>query len=472
MTHDAIFESLRRFDIFKLVPDAELEWLISKSTLSLFEAGDLYIKRGEPIVYAGVVLNGRIEFRVEQEGQWRQAISVETGQVTGALPYSRLSDARATGFIVQPTAVLRFSKDHFREMTQTHYALTQAFVSVMLDRTREFTENIQQQEKLVSLGKLSAGLAHELNNPAAAIVRSAARLKRHLSETPESFKRIIQAKMSPEQVDALNAILFAKLDTSKLKPLSLLERTALEDDLRDWFDAHKFVCSDDDANDERAQIFADFQITTNDLDAVAQEFSGQELFTALEWWEGVLNTEQYVRDIHEAASRIKKLVDAVKGYSHMDKAVEKEPVDVREGVESTLAMLSYKLREKRVQVLSDFPADALPKILGYAGELNQVWTNLIDNAIDAVGEKGSIHIRAVLEKDIVRISIIDDGEGIPKEILNKIFDPFFTTKPVGKGTGLGLDIVKKIVTKHNGSIKVKSARGKTEFELCFPIANQ
>ncbi len=469
MTNDVIFETLRRFDVFKLVPDDELRWLVSKSALSLFEEGDVYIKRGEPIIYAGIVLSGRIEFRVEQDGQWRQAIAIETGQVTGALPYSRLSDARATGFIVQPTAVLLFSKDHFKEMTEKHYALTQAFVSIMLDRTREFTENMQQQEKLVSLGKLSAGLAHELNNPAAAIVRSAARLKRHLSETPESFKRIIQVKMSPEQVDTLNAMLFAKLDTSKQKPLSLLERTALEDDLRDWFDAHQFVCSDDNANDERVEIFADFQITTDDLDKVAAEFSGEELFTALEWWEGVLNTEQYVRDIHEAASRIKKLVDAVKGYSHMDKAVEKEPVDVREGIESTLAMLGYKLREKHIQVRQDYPA-ALPKIIGYAGELNQVWTNLIDNAIDAVGEKGTIDIRAVPEKDVVKISIIDDGEGIPKELLGKIFDPFFTTKPVGKGTGLGLDIVKKIVAKHNGFIKVKSERGKTEFELCFPTA--
>jgi signal transduction histidine kinase len=248
----------------------------------------------------------------------------------------------------------------------------------------------------------------------------------------------------------------------------MLQRAALEDDLRNWFDEHDFVGGDSAANDERVEIFADFQITVDDLESIAKEFSGVELFTALEWCEGILNTEQYVSEIHEAASRIKKLIESVKGYSNMDRANDAEPLDVRDGIRSTLTMLGYKLKQKRIQVREAFQENA-PLIMGYVGELNQVWTNLIDNAIDAMDENGVLDIHSKVEAGSLKVSVIDNGSGIPEHILSKIFDPFFTTKPVGHGTGLGLDIVKKIIDRHKADIKVRSIPGRTEFELRFPI---
>jgi len=468
MVTESTLDILRSILIFKDVPNDDLEWLISKAEIRDFNTGDYAFKPGDKIEQLTVVLSGRFSIRLPQGDQLREYAVLERGTITGALPYSRMSEARGVGVALEPSRLLMLHKNHFHDLAIKSYALTQALVGVMIDRTREFTAFTQQNEKLISLGKLSAGLAHELNNPAAAIVRSASRLKQHLSKTPESFKRIIQVRMTPEQVDALNALLFSKLDKSKQPPLSMLQRAALEDDLRDWFDEHDFVCGDSAADDERVEIFADFQITVDDLESIAKEFSGVELFTALEWCEGVLNTEQYVSDIHEAASRIKTLIESVKGYSNMDRANDAEPIDVRDGIRSTLTMLGHKLKQKRIHVREQFQEDA-PRIMGYIGELNQVWTNLIDNAIDAMDENGALEIHSKVEAGSLKVSVIDNGSGIPDNIVSRIFDPFFTTKPVGHGTGLGLDIVKKIIDRHKSDIKVRSRPGRTEFEIRFPI---
>ncbi len=469
MVMESTLDILRSILIFKDVPSDDLEWLLSKADIHEFNTGDYAFKPGDKIEQLTIVLSGRFSIRLPQGDQLREYAVLERGAITGALPYSRMSEARGFGVALEPSRLLMLHKNHFHDLAIKSYPLTQALVGVMIDRTRDFTAFTQQNEKLISLGKLSAGLAHELNNPAAAIVRSASRLKKHLSKTPESFKRILQVRMTPEQVDALIVLLFSKLDRTKHKPLSMLQRAALEDDLRDWFDEHDFVGVGSAANDERVEIFADFQITVDDLESIAKEFSGVELFTALEWCEGILNTEQYVSEIHEAASRIKKLVESVKGYSNMDRANDAEPLDVRDGIRSTLTMLSYKLKQKRIHVREHFQEDA-PLIMGYVGELNQVWTNLIDNAIDAMDENGVLDIHSKVEAGSLKVSMIDNGSGIPEHIISKIFDPFFTTKPVGQGTGLGLDIVKKIIDRHKAEIKVRSIPGRTEFELRFPIS--
>jgi signal transduction histidine kinase len=466
---ESVFDILRSILAFKDVPDADLEWMMSHAEVREFNTGDYVFKKGEPIEYCSVVLTGKYSVRLLQEGEWREYTTNDRGTITGALPYSRLKEAGGYGFVLEKSTILMLHRNHFQEMAQKSYPLTQALVSAMLDRTREFTSFMQQNEKLISLGKLSAGLAHELNNPAAAIVRSAAQLKKHLQETPESFKRLMLVKMNPDDVDALNTILFSRLDKSKHPPLSLMARTELQDELRDWFDAHQLVCGDESFNVERAEIFAEYRFTIADLEKIASLYSGAELVTVVEWIESVLNTEEFVSDIHEASSRIKKLVESVKGYSNMDRPNDRESVDLTAGLTSTLTILNFKLKQKHIQVKKNFPELPL-RAMGYIGEINQVFTNIIDNAIDALPEKGVLELVLKAEGGFAKANIIDNGSGIPEAILNKIFDPFFTTKPVGQGTGLGLDIVRKIMEHHKGEIRVKSKPGRTEFELCFPMA--
>lgn len=466
-----IFETLRSLAPFQGVPDEALNRMIEKGEERRFAAGDYAFKRGDAIEYMTVMLEGKISIRFDQGGQMREFSVNEKGSITGALPYSRLQTAAAHGVVLEDVRMFVLHKSHFKDLACTSYELTQALVTVMLDRTRDFTAYQQQNEKLISLGKLSAGLAHELNNPAAAIVRSASQLKKHLGEVPESFKRLMLVRIQPEEVDAVDAMLFSKLDKSKRKPLSLMEKTALQDDLSDWLEAHHAVCGDGDATQERVEIFVDFGITLGDLDLVAEKTTADSLPTVLEWLESVLNTEQYVSEIQEASSRIKNLVESVKGYSHLDSAVVREPIDLHEGIRSTLVMLGYKLKEKKIRIEEHFQLD-LPKVQAYAGELNQVWTNLIDNAFDAMPEGGVLQLMSKLEGDRVVVCLIDNGSGIPADVLPKIFDPFFTTKPVGQGTGQGLDIVKKIVDKHGAQIRVKSEKGRTAFELRFPVDTQ
>ncbi|MBC8044765.1 MAG: cyclic nucleotide-binding domain-containing protein [Rhizobacter sp.] len=468
-----VFAQLRGLAAFHGVSDDALHWLISNAELRDFAAGDYTFKVGEAIDFMSIVLAGKISLRFEQGGQMREYAVSESGTITGALPFSRLQTASGTGVVLEEARLLQLHKKYFVELTCAHYDLTQSLVSVMLDRTREFTAHAQQNEKLISLGKLSAGLAHELNNPAAAIVRSASQLKKHLGEVPESFKRVMLSKIEPAEVDAIDELLFTKLGQSepgkaRPKPLSLMERTMLQDDLRDWLLAHDAACDEDNATDERTEIFAHFAITPADLDFVATKISVKSLPTVLEWFESVLNTEQYVAEIQEASGRIKKLVESVKGYTHLDSAAVREPTDVLSGLRSTLTMLGYKLKQKKIRVEEHFQAD-LPQVMAFGGELNQVWTNLIDNALDAMPEGGTLQLTGKREGDTAVVCIIDNGDGVPAEMLSKIFDPFFTTKPPGQGTGLGLDIVKKIIARHGAEIRVRSESGYTAFELRFPL---
>ncbi|WP_460636899.1 sensor histidine kinase [Larkinella harenae] len=450
--------------MFQSVPEEQLRWLVERSDCCDYPAETILYKIGDRTDHFMVLLAGQIRFYIYQQGQQQEVWFADEGSLEGVLPFSRMVESIAYWETVGPTTVLRLHRDHFREMIQTQYELTQTLVQVMTTRVRETTRQHQQNDKMMALGRMSAGLAHELNNPVSAVVRSSDTLKAHLRNTPERFKNVMALRVTNEMVDRVSTMLFAKVNApSDGKRLSLLERSRLEDELLDWFDDNQVSDSDD-----LTSSLIDFGFTIDDLDTLLEGVAPDNRATILNWLVNNLVTERLVTDIEEASKRIASLVNAIKSYTHMDRGTGPECIAIREGINSTLVLLTHKLKEKNIQVEITIPDD-FPTIEAFASELNQVWTNLIDNAIDAMNNGGHLQITGEVDHPFVLMRIIDDGSGIPASNLDHIFDPFFTTKAIGKGTGLGLDIVQGIIRHHNGRIYVKSEPGRTEFKVCLPI---
>ncbi len=457
--------TLKNFDALAEVPDEQLQWLIDKSETKTLNAGDFFIKPEDPLSGPHFIISGNISGYYFQNGSRREITTFGKGSITGYLPYSR---GRFSGIYMQADNevwVLSYPTDEIREMIKEKFELTQALVHVMSNRVREFTALQQQNEKMMALGKLSAGLAHELNNPASALVRDSISLKKHLQLEPENFKKVISIKISDAQVDAVNKGLFDLLAIKDRPRLTLKERTRMEDDVSKWLD-------DNDVEDgyDLAENFVNFNFDAKKLEALTSTVPAAYLSPILNWINTVLVTEKMVEDIQESSQRIADLVSSVKTFTHMDRGTDKQYADIHTGIGNTLTMLGYKLRHGNITLAEDFD-EKLPPVKALIGELNQVWTNLIDNALDAmeINGKGTLTIKTEKEQQFVQVTIMDDGPGIPPEELPIIFDPFFTTKDIGKGTGMGLEVVQRIVQQHNGTIKVKSKPGQTEFIVCFPI---
>jgi signal transduction histidine kinase len=321
-----------------------------------------------------------------------------------------------------------------------------------------------QHAKLISLGTMAAGLAHELNNPAAAIGRSAAEAREAFQEAAEKAAELGNLPLTQEQrsfVAALPQELARGSGTTA--PLDSLEVSDLEDELAMWMEDH-----DVEEGWEISPTLAGAGLDTAWLEGLAERMPEEALGGVLGWLRATMTGGELLREIEGGSARISELVGAIKTYTHMDKAASKK-VDVHAGLNSTLIMLSHKLKKGNVEVVCDYEND-LPHVCGHAGELNQVWTNLIDNAIDAVDGQGRITVRTTSENGKVLVEVSDDGPGIPDDVRERIFEPFYTTKDVGKGTGLGLDISYRVVVEdHRGDIRVLSEPGDTRFQVRLPV---
>ncbi|MCH2233361.1 MAG: ATP-binding protein [Crocinitomicaceae bacterium] len=460
-----LLSKIKEIETLKDVPDEQLQWLIDNGEVLNFEEGDPIFRPGDPIDRLIIGLEGRAVFKIQQGNQYRVMGELNPLDLTGYLPYSRAQTAQATADATEPMKIFVFPKAKMREMIQTQDELTTALVHHMSTRIREFTKSQQLNDKMMSLGKLSAGLAHELNNPSAAIVRSARSLGDHLRILPEGFKKLLTIDITEEQADFVNQVLFEKVQGG-IRDLNMMERSEKEDDLLDWLDDNEI-----DDSDTISENLVEFGYEVDDLDDMKDEISENSLPAVIKWINQTITTNRLIGEIEEASQRINKLVTSIKSYTHMDQAPEKAATDIHIGINNTLTMLNHKINGAGIEIQKDFE-DGLPQPEILASEMNQVWTNLIDNAVDAMdgAEKKILTIRTFKDREFVNVIIGDSGSGIPQDIQDKIFDPFFTTKEVGKGTGLGMEVVQRIIKRqHNGAITFTSEPGKTEFKVCLPV---
>ncbi|MEM7572400.1 MAG: ATP-binding protein [Bacteroidota bacterium] len=463
VNNEQMLEKIQTFELFANISEEALIWLVEKSACETVAEGDLLFKQGEKQDHMLFLVEGEYAINFVKDGRQREFAVIREGTVTGVLPFSRMVEAGANGIATKDCHLLLLHRDHFVEMTNVSYELTQVLVSVMTERVRNFQQARLTDEKMMALGKMSAGLAHELNNPAAAIVRASEILYNHLHQTPERFKSVITMPVSPEQVDEVNGILFARLAAFQDIDLSLMEREEKMDDLIDWLEDN-----DIDKSDEMAENLVDFGFSIDDMDQVKQILPSEALEPVLWWIDSNLSTERLVSDIKVSGERIASLVSSIKSYSHMDQQPSMEVIDIVHGLKDTITILQHRFKKQGVELDKELSCD-LAKIKAIPGELNQVWTNLLSNALDVLPNGGKISIRTYTERKSMCLEIIDNGPGVPEDIQNRIFEPFFTTKGVGEGTGMGLDIVKRIVDRHHGSITLESEPGRTCFRTCFPI---
>lgn len=458
-------EWLKNGEALKDVPDEQLTWLIENSEHYIMKAGDMVFEPGHAITGTHFLVTGRISLFMMQNGNKREVDDFLPGKITGYLPYSRGKIAAGYGAAREDSQVMTLPMDKQMDLIKNHFELTQALVHVMSTRVREFTVLQQQNEKMMALGKLSAGLAHELNNPAAAIVRDSLSLKTHLQVQPETLKTLVHISMDDSQIDAVSRELLKILSGKSHVRLTLKQRSQKEDEITDWLDDNEVTDSY-----ELAENFTDSCISIANLEEFKAHVPAVSLSAVLKWVNNMVVTEKMVEDIQESSRRIEELVCSVKNFTHMDRASDRQFADIHVGINNTLTMLGYKIRKGNIHMVEEYDEN-LPQVKALIGELNQVWTNLIDNALDAMetNGKGTLTINTSQDREFARISIIDDGPGIPEDALSKVFDPFFTTKDIGKGTGMGLEVVQRIVKQHHGSVKVNSVPGRTEFIVCIPI---
>jgi signal transduction histidine kinase len=455
-------ERLRTHRTLSGAPDAELDWLLEHGTIEHYAVGERVAVKGEPVPGMYIILKGRLSLVTDRGGARRKVIERREGDVTGFLPYSRLKVSPGDMLIDEPVEALFVARQYVADMPVTCPYLTAAFVHAMIDRAREFKSSDLQLEKLTSLGRVAAGMAHELNNPASAAARCARLLVEAMAQSEEASRVLGAAGLSESEwalLDHVRTLCLVEPATSASSPLQRADR---EESITDWLTDHG-------CDESFAAALAETDVKLETLAELAGALAGEKLAAALRWVATACTVQGLARDIEQASSRVHELVSAVKGFTYMDHASAPEPVDVGKGLADTLAVLAAKARGKaavlRVEVATD-----LPRVSGFGGELNQVWANLIDNALDAVGEGGRVTVTAEHAGDSIVVRVIDDGPGVPPEEKSRIFDPFFTTKPVGAGTGLGLDIAQRLVDRHEGLIAVSSEPGRTEFRVTLPLA--
>jgi signal transduction histidine kinase len=462
MTTDELMDRLVAHRTLGGVPRDELLWLATHGTIREEPAGAVVSTKGTPVEGTFIVLSGHIEIYVDRGSGPQKMIEWRAGDIAGLLPYSRLVTPPGNAVTVEPTTLLAIPRDQLRAMTRDCYEVTSILVHTMLDRARLFTSADLLNEKLMSLGRLSAGLAHELNNPAAAIERGAALLEDRLEEAEQAARVLGAARLDTAQIEALDQLRSSCLAKRVSGVRSPLEEAERQEAMADWLEDHGL-------NPALTDALADTSVTFAALDSVAARVQGPALDAVLRWAASGCAVRGLASEIQEAALRVSGLVIAIKGFTHMDHSTAAEPVDLGQGLSNTVAVLRAKARAKSAAVSVEVEP-GLPPVRGYVGELNQVWANLLDNALDAIPVSGRVDVRAAREGSHVLVRIVDNGAGIPAEVRARIFDPFFTTKPMGQGTGLGLDIARRLILHNDGVVEVESQPGRTEFRVSLPIA--
>ena len=463
VTANDVVDRLAAHKTLGTAPRAELEWLAAHGTLRRLEEGEILTAKGGPVAGMFIVLAGNVAILIDRGAGRHKVLEWRGGDVAGMLPYSRLVSPPGDSVAQEPTDILVIPREDLAALIRDCHEITSILVHTMLDRARVFTSSGLHDEKMVSLGKLSAGLAHELNNPVSAIERGSSLLESRLDEAEHATRALGAAGLDDGQLAAIDAVRTSCVSERNPGVLSPIQQAEREDAIADWLGSHG-------VDETLAGPLADTPVTIGGLDRVAETVDGPALTAALRAVAAACAVRAIAVEIKEAARRISGLVTAIKGFTHMDQAMVAEPVDLATGLSNTAAVLNAKAKAKGITVTISTPPD-LPRVRGFAGELNQIWSNLIDNALDAAPKAGRVDVSARVERHRVVVRVADDGAGIPAEARDRIFEPFFTTKPVGAGTGLGLDIVRRLVSHNDAEIDVESAPGRTEFRVALPIAD-
>lgn len=475
---EQIADAIENIGALQGLPFEDRMWLATHGREACVNAGEVLFEEGAPAEHMVLILKGEIHVRRQHGGPMSLFIG-RTGQMTGILPFSRMKSYGGQGFAVSPVWALLVSRNDFPAMLEAIPSMAQRVVTTLLDRVREVTRIEQQAEKLTALGKLAGNLAHELNNPASAAQRAAATMVEAVQANRRGRFRLINLCLDEQQVHAIEAweskVLNRRLPMPEINQepdtLDFLKR---EETIRGWLTQREIA-----EIWEIAPELAEQGITVADLDELGAAIGPDEVAITLQYFARYLRSSRAADTLVNSTARIFDLIDAVKDYSNMDRAPILE-VDVPAGLDATLLM--FQSRMEHVTVERNYEA-GLPRISAYSGELNQVWTALIENALDALGAgipidrsspakvmtESTLRITCRMEADMLLVEIWDTGPGIPLELQERIFEPFFTTKAPGRGLGLGLDYAMRIVRKHRGHLSVKSEPGSTCFRVRLPL---
>jgi signal transduction histidine kinase len=454
--------------LFESLSGDQLAALASLGAEVQFDAGETIFVEGQPAEFLWVLLSGEMELERHVGGQRiRIATATRPGTYGGGISAfsgsSVASGYRATARAVQPSRFFRLPSTELGRLLAEWSPVAKHFLDGYLQRLESIEATVRERERLISLGRLAAGLAHEINNPAAAAIRATADLRESVSQLQEAVNWVVQGDLSPQGLRDLVALQAAAISAPPPATRGAIELANAEDATGTWLERHGV-----DNPWDLATTLTAAGIDTDWLDTSAHSLDTSELGPGLSWIGATLAARSLLDQVEDAVGRIAQLVAAVKEYSYMDRAPEQE-VDVHQGIDKTLLVLGHKIRTG-VEIVREYD-ESLPSIQANGAELNQVWTNLIDNAIDASQGQGQVLIRTRQEEGWVVVEIEDHGPGIPADVRSRVFDPFFTTKEAGKGTGLGLDIVRRIVVdRHHGDVSVESRPGLTRFIVRLPAA--
>ena len=456
-------DRLRLIPVLESLGDEEVARLAGTGRERRLERGEFLFYEGDRAVAFHLVLEGQLETTREVAGEQVLMMSHGSGGFLGAMALLTDTPYRGSTCAVAETLLFELDGEDLRRLAFTHPPLLRKFLPAIESVSGAIKGVERDREKLLAVGKLAAGLAHELNNPAAAAARGVATLREHERQRQAAFAEIAGTGAPAEQLAALASLGAQATEQTvpgeRLDPITASDR---EQELVETLGRRGLP----DAY-EIASVLTEARLGPEWVDRVAAGLSDDCLAAGLRFVGACAGTRVVLADLEGATARIADLVGAVRSYSYLDQA-PRQTVDIHEGLESTLALLAHKLRAKRVEIVRDLDPQ-LPGVEASGSELNQVWTNLIDNAVDALGDDGRITLRTSRQGERVCIEICDDGPGIPDELQARIFDAFFTTKPVGQGTGLGLDIAQRIVVRHHGELRLQSQPGDTRFQVVLPI---
>jgi len=458
---DPVIDRLSKLPTLAGVPRAELEWLASHGEMRTYERGDVIAAKTQPVREMVAVFTGGFDVSFGHGTGRIHKLRTRAGELSGMLPFSRMTTAMGEVIAVDRTEVLVVDRDHFPELIRECPTITATLVHAMVDRARVAAGTDWQDEKMTSLGRLAAGFAHHLNNPASAAVRSARQVDVALSTVGEAAHALGRANLSDAQHAEVDELLRQCLRSPTAMSVDAIDRSDREDRIADWLAARKIEAT-------IATPLADCDVRVEKLEALERSLPAGALEPALRWIAAERTAHSLLDEVCDAGTRIHDLVASLTRFTSMDRAALAQPLDIGQGLADTITAQAGRAAAKSVKVKLDV-ATGLPLVKAHSADLNQVWSHLLENAIDAATHHGEVTVAATSEPHAVIVSVIDDGPGISPQVQARMFDPFFTTKGEGEGIGFGLDIVRRIVHMHDGEVTVDTGPGRTEFRVHIPV---